>query len=273
MVIPARAYCGYAVLLAIWLSSFKWGGRTRSKKNFDHIVFWAVVFALTGILIGYGPRPAARMPYFAERMNLLKFYPFRLADVLVPVAVAASLVSVLERTLFNQSTSDDATIVAVSIPVMHHDPRLSQWIVASPFDCRYFNRYSPTRIPCKDWLDVCRWIDENLPAGRGLVETPTNGWAFKWFAKRAEYVAFKDCPQDAAGIVEWNRSADVSEKLVRSKVCGPILLFSERTQRALRRANGNLTHLLTDRLGPLELDPIYPKWHVSGAYDLRMLGD
>jgi hypothetical protein len=26
---------------------------------------------------------------------------------------------------------------------------------------------------------------------------------FKWYAQRAEYVTWKDCPQDAAGILEW----------------------------------------------------------------------
>src|SRR6185295_11471036 len=54
-----------------------------------------------------------------------------------------------------------------------------------------------------DWLDACRWIDQHLPA-EALVHTPHKEWSFKWDAHRAEYVAFKDCPQDAAGIVEWN---------------------------------------------------------------------
>ena len=37
------------------------------------------------------------------------------------------------------------------------------------------------------------------------ILTPTQQtWAFKWYAQRAEYVSYKDCPQDGPGIVEWN---------------------------------------------------------------------
>ena len=55
----------------------------------------------------------------------------------------------------------------------------------------------------RDWRDVCRWIRENTPEDT-VVWTPPGSWAFKWYAQRAEYVSRKDCPQDAAGIEEWN---------------------------------------------------------------------
>ena len=55
----------------------------------------------------------------------------------------------------------------------------------------------------RDWRDVCRWIRENTPEDT-VVWTPRGSWAFKWYAERAEYVSRKDCPQDAAGILEWN---------------------------------------------------------------------
>lgn len=264
MVFPVRAYCGYAVLLFIWLSSFRWGGRTSAKKEFDHIVFWAVVFALAGILIGFGPRPPIRMPYFAERMNLLKFYPFRLADVLVPVAVAVSLVGVLERTLFNPGYSARrASLISIPMAIM---ALIFCAGLLRAHSIAETNRYSLEDR--KDWLDICRWIDNHLPAD-ALVETPTNCWAFKWFARRAEYVAFKDCPQDAAGIVEWNRRLTFLKNWFDTQYRDQYYSASELKE--LRRLTG-LSHLLTDRLGPLELEPI----HRNGTfqvYDLRLLGD
>ena len=54
-----------------------------------------------------------------------------------------------------------------------------------------------------DWREACRWIAANTPADTVFL-TPDEAEAFKWFAQRAEYVNRKDCPQDAAGIVEWN---------------------------------------------------------------------
>jgi hypothetical protein len=262
MLFPASAYLGYTVLLCIWVSNFFWGGRTESRNAFDQIVIWAVVFAIGGIMIGFGPRPPVRMPYFAERMNLLKFYPFRLADVLVPIAVAISLTSVLERTFL---TLPPTTKRRSTVPF----PVVVMVFVFLGGLCRAYamsetNRYS--HEDRKDWLDICRWIDEHLPAD-ALVESPTNCWAFKWFARRAEYVAFKDCPQDAAGIVEWNRRLMFLKKWYDEKYSDQF--YSATELKDLRQQTG-LTHLLTDRLGPLELEPIYRNgtFHV---YDLSVL--
>ena len=262
MLFSVRAYLGYALLLTIWLGSFVWGGRTNTKRTFDHVVIWAVLFALTGILIGYGPRPPVKMAYFVERMNLLKFYPFRLADVLVPIAVAISLVSVLERTWLNFSTTiKQRSRIPLPVGIM-----LVLFVAGL---CRAhsvsdINRYA--HEDRKDWLDVCRWIDDHLPAD-SLIESPTNCWAFKWFARRAEYVAFKDCPQDAAGIVEWNRRLIFLKKWYEQKYADQ--LYSASELKDLREQTG-LTHLLTDRLGPLELDPIYRNGTFQ-VYDLREL--
>jgi len=262
MMFPVRAYIGYAVLLTIWLSSFVWGGRTNSKKAFDNVVIWAVVFAIAGILIGFGPRPASLMPFFAERMNLLKFYPFRLADVLLPIAVAASLMSVLERTFLNVPSGEPRRFrIALPHAVVFLVFVAGLWRAGSISET---NRYSSEDRA--DWLNVCRWIDDHLPAD-AIVQSPTNGWAFKWFAQRAEYVAFKDCPQNAAGIVEWNRRLNFLQRWYEQKYADSFYSASELKE--LRRVTG-LTHLLTDRLGPLELEPVYRN-ETFQVYDLRTL--
>ena len=107
----------------------------------------------------------------------------------------------------------------------------------------------------------------DVQATDALVQAPHNGWAFKWFAGRAEYVAFKDCPQDAAGIVEWNRRLLFLKKWYEDQYVDRF--YSADELRDLRRETG-ITHLLTDRLGPLELEPVYRN-ETFQVYDLSSL--
>ena len=266
MLFPARSYVCYTLIMLGWICSFQWGGRTNPKRTFDQIVMWSIVFAVSGIVIGWGPRPPQLMPFFAQRMQLLKFYPFRLADLLLPIALAVSLVSVLERSLLSAGPSDPQSVPPRSI---FYRPA---WLMLLVFIASLWRAHATTETnrysleDRADWLDVCSWIDRNLPPD-ALVQSPTNGWAFKWFARRAEYVAFKDCPQDAAGIVEWNRRLNFLQKWYEEKYADE--LYSAEELKELRRETG-LTHLLTDRLGPLELEPVYRNATFQ-VYDLTTL--
>ena len=38
-----------------------------------------------------------------------------------------------------------------------------------------------------------------------MLYATNDNWSLRWYAERPEYFHFKDCPQDAASIVEWNR--------------------------------------------------------------------
>ena len=261
MIFSRNAYWGYAFLLIVFLIGFTWGGRSNARKAFDSVVVWAVIFAIAGVLIGYGPRPAHLMPYFAQRMVLLKFYPFRLGDVLLPLAVAVSVIAILERTLLNSSPLK--TGFPSRVPLFFLVLLLIGTLLRANSISEH-NRYS--KEDRWEWLDVCDWIDRNLPAD-ALVQSPTNGWAFKWFARRAEYVAFKDCPQDAAGIVEWNRRLNFLQKWYEDKYADNF--YSRSELKGLRDQTG-LTHLLTDRLGPLDLKPIYRN-DTFQVYDLTEL--
>ena len=264
MTFPARAYWGYAGLFGLFLAGMTWGGRPNSRKSFDLIVIWSVVFALMGVGIGYYPTPRhpELMPFFEQRMNLLKFYPFRLGDTLVPVAVAVTIIGILERTCFNRPISDrKQSWISLPGSFMAILFGLSLWQAHQGIDP---NRYAGEDR--KDWLDICRWIDSNLPPD-ALVQSPPNGWAFKWFARRAEYVSFKDCPQNATGIVEWNRRLNFLHRWYEDKYADA--LYSAAELRQLREET-KMTHLLTDRLGPLELEPVYRNTTFQ-VYDLRSL--
>ena len=85
------AYVGYAFLggVAWFLNRLV---RDQSKTGWplrflSRTIFCSGIIAATGVLIGLGARPPIEMPYYEFRMNLLKFYPFRLFDVALPILV------------------------------------------------------------------------------------------------------------------------------------------------------------------------------------------
>ena len=273
MKFPLRAYAGYAVLWVLWVSLARGESPTAGHRLFHRTVGWSVLFAFAGLLIGWGPRPPSEMPYFAERMHLLKFYPFRLVDVLLPLAVSVATLGWLERRAA-QNAANDAEPGGLRPPLRKQEAGLTRVVgmgavlfvlaLGRAHSVTEVNRYSGELRA--DWIDACRWIDRHLPTD-ALVQTPYNGWAFKWFAGRAEYVAYKDCPQDAAGIVEWNRRLLFLQKWYEGQYADRF--YSADELRDLRRQTG-ITHLLTDRLGPLELEPVFRNESFK-VYDLSSL--
>ena len=77
-------------------------------------------------------------------------------------------------------------------------------------------------------------------------------WAFKWYAKRAEFVSFKDCPQDGPGIIEWN------ERLLFLRNWSEASLpdgYSRAEVDVLRKQG--IAYVIARRLGPFNFDPVY----------------
>lgn len=162
---------------------------------FVWMVVAAVLLALVGWLIGWGPRPTDRMPLGDLRIALLKFYPFRLVDILVPILLAVLVVRWGEgwrtagqasrrRTLVMFAGCGVTFLVAVLLPGADRNPA------------------GMDRDTRREWIDVCEWVRDHTPQD-SLLYAVHESWAVKWYAQRPEYVSFKDCPQDAAGIVEW----------------------------------------------------------------------
>ncbi len=269
MMFPARAYLGYGVLAVVWIIGLVRGPRSPLWWWLHGVVAAAMLFAMCGWAIGWGPRPAAQMPGFEWRMHLLKFYPFRLADALLPAIVAwqfmasgGTLVPSMIR-VSNQPpgrfTSPRSPINLTIIAAILFAASLWQAQRATSAE-----RYAFVHDP--DWRDVCAWMKSHTPPDV-LVHTPHYSWTFKWFAERPEYVNFKDCPQDARGIVEWNRRL-----LLLTKQTTEFLedgLYTRAELRSLRQQTG-ITHIVTDKLGPMELPPVYHNATFQ-VYDLREL--
>lgn len=269
MIFPVRAYVGYAGLTVLWVIMATRGPRTPVWCWLHGITAAALLFAVCGLVIGWGPRPAAQMPGFAWRMHLLKFYPFRLADALLPAMVAWQTVSTASVAAAARRVPLDAMKNHVGLP-SRRSPMLILAAVlygGALWQVHHVSseeRYNFVHNP--DWRDVCAWVKTNTSQDV-LVHTPHYSWTFKWYAERPEYVTFKDCPQDAAGIVEWNRRLLLLTK--RTTTFLEDGLYTRAELKSLREETG-ITHIVTDKLGPMELPPVYHNATFQ-VYDLRVL--
>jgi hypothetical protein len=191
------------------------------------------------------------MPGFAWRMHLLKFYPFRLADALLPLVVALQLGRWLIGTAASRQWTPGLALVLIAATLFSAH-RAAQ----SP---RYLRSHHP------DWQAACRWIREQSPPG-SVVIAPHGQWTFKWYGERAEFVNFKDCPQDARGIVEWNRRQRVLTQWYH-ECYEDDSRYSSAELRRLQSLTG-ADFLIADTLGPIEAQPVYQN-ATHRVYDLN----
>jgi hypothetical protein len=251
MLFPGRAYLGYAVLAGLWITGWRFGPRGPLWSWLHRVTAVALVCALAGLAVGWGPRPPQRMPGFEWRMHLLKFYPFRLADALLPLMCTQQAARLVTEWLGDaKRNAAGLLLLAAGILFAAH---------LSTRDQRY------TRAQHPDWQDACRWINTQAPPDAKVIP-PHGQWTFKWYGERAEFVNFKDCPQDVRGIVEWNRRQLLLTRWYQQNYADG--RYSKEELRALRRQTG-ADFLIADEAGPFDLPPVYqnPTYRV---YDLRM---
>jgi hypothetical protein len=253
-----RSWTGYGVLLVLTIALHRRLISIAAGRTWLWIVFWAGIFALAGLLAGWGPRPAKEMPYYLERMYLLKFYPFRLFDVLLPMTAAMEATRAVSGWLSSQSLATQRWSAVLAGILLFAGIAGGEW--------RRAQLHKPTVFDSPEWVDVCEWIKQHT-SPKALVQTPVYNQNFKWHAERAEYVAYKDVPQDNAGLVEWNRRMRFLDKWYREHRQDGVYSHDELRQ---LRAETGITHVLTDRLGPFESRPRYTNGRFR-VYDLTEL--
>jgi hypothetical protein len=160
----------------------------------------ALSISLVGCLI------AAAEPLAPDlAIGLLRFYWFRLADVVVPFTLAASAAALLV----------DATACGRALPGR---PALVRGLVVAGLvlDLVVQSRHWPlpgraaiasradTKVAAAAWVDACSWVRDHVPAGSRFL-TPRGAASFTWRTGLPEVVAWKNSPQDAASLLEWRR--------------------------------------------------------------------
>jgi hypothetical protein len=192
-------------------------------------------------------------PPFAA--GLLRFYWFRLADIAVPVAIAAISVE-WGVTRYRQRKVSFATAfatamiivsVAVAARFMDHrrDPRPGadrQGQMLQP------DQQQQAMQRFGDWVSMCDWVRQFTPAD-SLCLTPTHSQTFKWYADRAEVATWKDIPQDAQSVVQWST---LRERIAKTGVYDSELELNPSALQDLI-ADRNINYVVTfDKIGRID---------------------
>lgn len=171
-----------------------------ARTRVDRFILASLVISLAGVAISLLEPFAANASY-----SLLRFYWFRLADVLVPFGLATAGAAVL--------MNDSA--IGVLLPVR---PAVTRSLVALLLclDLAHESRHWPlpgrkgllarsdTKVDAAAWRDICDWVTANTPADACFL-TPRGAASFTWWTGRREVVGWKNSPQDARSLVEWRQ--------------------------------------------------------------------
>lgn len=187
----------------------------QKMKGLLAVAWMSVAISILGLAIDLGP---VRSGLAA---SLLRFYWFRWSDVAVPLGWTIALWMwasaanspranlAMEQTLawtkFQRLCVGTLSVVTIASMGWIFYQRMQSSV--PPADRRLMADKSTAaanvgEVVFEDWKDVCRWIEENSP-GDSLWLTPRFQQTFKWYAKRAEVVSWKDVPQDNRSLFEW----------------------------------------------------------------------
>ena len=242
------AYALYLMLLGGWLGML-WLRRKRIAVDtgpellLSLFVVTSVLVAAVGVAIGWHAGSAWTMPHRDLRAWLLKFYPFRLADVFLPLAFAIAAARWLEDWQF--CGSGRRIVINLLTVGMLATALLLPSVDRSP------DRLTPAAHA--DWVAVSGFIREQTPTD-ALVISPPMTWGFRWHARRAEYVDHKDMPQDTAALLEWERRFGVLHNWTAALTKRPI---SAADLQELRRLTGADYLVAPRNYGPVEAPPVY----------------
>jgi len=203
----------------------------------------SVAIALVGVAIGWHVVDAQNMNGWEWRAALLKFYPFRTFDALLPIVSGLLVGLSLQRLMADRGREFAAVFLVVFCGLPFVPATLKRETVPAGYTADQF----------ADWQAACTWIQKETSPG-ALFLTPRESFAFKWMAERAEYVCYKDCPQDAAGILEWNRRLWwLNRWTLRSSTDG---VYNHSDLEELREETG-CDFVVTRILGPFETAPVW----------------
>lgn len=192
-------------LLAVGLLLVAWAA-ARPSWRVGRLVGMAVVSLMvsaTGLLIA-----ATRELDPAVADQLLRFYWFRSADGLVPLAAA---VLVVDWCRWGPPAAEPqrpqrrmAVLAALLLILATVAWDLTQQRDHWPDEAGDQPARADRHVDAAVWQEACQWIRENTPEDAVFL-TPRGAATFTWRTSRAEVVSWKNMPQDPESVVLWRR--------------------------------------------------------------------
>ena len=192
----------FAIVVLGWFMLGTWQPNSDRLARLRAVVNGSLLIAAAGIAMDFllGPFPATRA-------GIMRYYWFRLSDVLVPSGIAVTLLTGFSLSQTRQRAIVAACLIAAIVGMysMSHSHGMSARSTAlQQQSWRGVLKDSEAGEIDNAWGDACEWI-RNDPAMTedSVFLTPTRQQTFKWYAHRPDAVTWKDVPQDAAGLNAW----------------------------------------------------------------------
>lgn len=248
----------HALLIVAFLA-LSYSDRADARaRRLNAFVLTAIALTIVGVLITF-----ATWDHPDIAATLLRYYWFRLGDVMVPVGVALLFVRRIAYWQPLRPRWSSALAAGAALLVAAHFGELLFRRTISPEPPGDAAMVAPD-----EWRATCRWAAQNTPVD-ALFIVPRLATTFRWYAGRAEVVARKDVPQDAVGIVEWNRRLrDIfytglgAEGFTNS----PARLGADRLRLAAQKYGADF--VITRSLPPLPFKLVSPAGGVYAVYRL-----
>jgi hypothetical protein len=195
----------HALLLAGWGALCAAAWKLELLRRLNGFVAGAVAIGAAGLAID-----AAAYRHEPIAAALLRFYWFRLSDVALPLGVSLCACGLIAHWRETRRFAGDAALIAamlLAVVGMGDVVYQRQTDLRPAADAQGLPPVEDVQLRRhmhEDWLAVCEWIRESTPPD-AVFFTPRFQQTFKWYAQRSEVVTFKDVPQDARSLVEWQR--------------------------------------------------------------------
>ena len=193
--LPTGAFERFFLLAFVWFL-LEWNSvGSHSHRRFRMFVGASLAFATIGAILSLfewiSPPLAAA---------LLRYYWFRLADVMIPAGVAVAAMRWDQEKPSSQAGISNVYRAILLAAVFLHLGSYLYIRVRQQIPRADENRVENYAA----WRDACRWVAESgqVPKGSRFL-TPRLSQTFRWYARRADVVNWKDIPQDARSIVWW----------------------------------------------------------------------
>ena len=218
---PAHWFVRHGLLVIGLIVAIRWKPSSDTSRidARENRLLWfgigAAGIAAIGLMIGI-------LPYIAADLGarLLRFYWFRLSDAIVPLVLAIWLTKrlVVTSEIQRNTLVLARSVLIVAVVLLAWTAWQRTWLGIPPSTSHQLLGVAPDasiqqqRSSHLDWVAVCHWARMSTPKDETFL-TPRHQQTFKWYAHRAEVVNWKDVPQDAASLLQWNdRFEDVFPK-------------------------------------------------------------
>ncbi|HET6880361.1 MAG TPA: DUF6798 domain-containing protein, partial [Pirellulales bacterium] len=192
----------YLAMLLVWLALAWKEDQPLRVRHINTFTVAALAISLAGMVLS-----AVMTNDLEWKAAVLRYYWFRLADVITPASVAlmaaANLAggqspkSKVQSPKFWWRAGGWLTVCTALVVYGREDYAAWRLFQSVPRADK-----SDKVLSHEAWRDVCLWMAENTPRD-ALAITPRMAQSFTWYSGRGQVVSWKDLPQDAEDVVRW----------------------------------------------------------------------